>query len=279
MRQPTALALTLLALGLSACHDEPTPVAVEPAPDQAPAPAFGAPSAPAVEALPPSAPAADPNEACAQAIVVAWQGAAYAPATVTRSRDEARAKAEVLRTRLAGGEDFATVARAESDAASSGPRGGLLGTYTREDWPAAHDALKEPVFALSVGQLSDIVQTSYGFAIARRCRVEKVHTAHILVRYRGARNASSDVTRSEAEARQRAEQLRAQAAAPGANFAAIARAESEDASADRGGDLGNVGRGRLAPEYEAAAFELQPGEVSQVVQTEFGFHILKRALE
>ncbi|NOY94201.1 MAG: peptidylprolyl isomerase, partial [Deltaproteobacteria bacterium] len=40
--------------------------------------------------------------------------------------------------------------------------------------------------------------------------------------------------------------------------------------------LGSVGRGRLAPEYEAAAFELSPGEVSQVVQTAFGFHIIKR---
>ena len=258
MRQKTVRTLIFLAFGLSACGGESAPAApAHAAPEDQAAPSAPPPPAPA--------PAADPNEACARAVVVAWQGAAYAPASVTRSRDEARTKAEALRARLEGGEDFATLARAESDAASSGPRGGLLGTYTRDDWPAAHEALKEPVFALGIGQLSDVIEANYGFAVARRCPVEKVHTAHILVRYHGARNAGDDVTRSEAEARQRAEELRTRAAAPGADFAAIARAESEDSSAERGGDLGEVGRGRLAPEYEAVAFELSVNEVSPVV--------------
>ena len=43
-----------------------------------------------------------------------------------------------------------------------------------------------------------------------------------------------------------------------------------------GGDLGTIGRGRLAPEYERVAFALPPGQVSPVVETEFGFHLGKR---
>jgi len=231
----------------------------------------------APEAPPPvEAPAPVEDEACAQVVVVAWQGAVAASADVTRTEDEARAKAEALRVRIDGGEDFALIARAESDASASGPRGGLLGTYTRADWPAVHAPIRDAVFGLEVAQTSDVIRAPYGWVVARRCRVEKVHTRHILVRYAGARNAGEEVTRTSAEARAEAERIRGLVSAPGADFAAIAGENSEDASADQGGDLGSLGRGRLAPAYEEAAFALRPGQVSAVVETEFGFHVIQR---
>lgn len=61
----------------------------------------------------------------------------------------------------------------------------------------------------------------------------------------------------------------------GEDFAALARAHSEDATAIRGGDLGYVKRGELVPEVESAAFALKPGEVSDIVSSPFGLHILK----
>ena len=67
-----------------------------------------------------------------------------------------------------------------------------------------------------------------------------------------------------------------QGALDGADFAQVARTLSDDASAERGGDLGTIGRGRLAPEYERVAFALPPGQVSPVVETEFGFHVIQR---
>lgn len=62
----------------------------------------------------------------------------------------------------------------------------------------------------------------------------------------------------------------------GADFAKLAEAESDDpASAVRGGDLGLIGRGEFVPEFETAAFALNDGEISGIVQTQFGFHIIQ----
>lgn len=228
------------------------------------------------EPAPVEAPAPAVDEACAQVVVVAWQGAVAASPDITRSEEDARARAEEIRRRVDAGEDFALIARAESDASASGPRGGLLGTYSRDDWPAVHAPIRDAVFGLEVGQTSDVLHAPYGWVVARRCPVEKVHTRHILVRYAGARNAGEEITRSSEEARAEAERIRSLVMAEGADFGAIARTESEDSSAERGGDLGSLGRGRLAPPYERVGFELSPGEVGPVVETEFGFHVIQR---
>lgn len=250
---------TMLAVLVIACGGEEAPA-------RAPEP-----EAPEVPAEPP----ASNDEACAEVIVVAWRGAVAAADTVTRTEDEARARANEIRARLEAGESFADVARAESDAASSGPRGGLLGTYTREEWPEIHAPVRDPVFALSVGQTSDILTAPYGYVIARRCPVEKAHTRHILIRFSGARNAGEEITRSRDEARALAERLRAEIEG-GADFASVAREHSEDGSADEGGDVGTLGRGRLAAAYEQAAFALAPNAIAPVVETEFGFHVIQR---
>jgi peptidyl-prolyl cis-trans isomerase C len=94
---------------------------------------------------------------------------------------------------------------------------------------------------------------------------EQVRVRHILVSARAC------------EPEQRARELLAQARKPGADFAALAKANSDDpGSAARGGDLGFFGRGKMAPAFDAAAFALkQPGDVSDVVKTEFGYHVIK----
>lgn len=84
----------------------------------------------------------------------------------------------------------------------------------------------------------------------------------------------SSSTRQWAAAKSRAEAVRRQLER-GASFEALARAHSTDPSRDKGGDLGFVHRGSLIEEVEQAARDLQPGEVSRVVQTLYGYHLVR----
>ena len=78
----------------------------------------------------------------------------------------------------------------------------------------------------------------------------------------------------KAAVRDEAERIRKQAAA-GKNFAELAQAQSQGPGATDGGDIGEVARGQMQPEFEQAAFALEPGEVSEVIETASGYHILK----
>src|SRR5436190_10044200 len=99
---------------------------------------------------------------------------------------------------------------------------------------------------------------------------EQVRARHILVKT--AADAGPD---AKAAARKKAEELLAKVKA-GADFAALAKERSEDAgSAANGGDLGLFTRGRMTPAFEEAAFALQGGGLSDVVETPFGFHVIK----
>lgn len=95
---------------------------------------------------------------------------------------------------------------------------------------------------------------------------EQVRASHILLK-----TADKD----DAQVKAKAEALLKQAKS-GADFAALAKKNSEDeGSAAQGGDLDYFGRGRMAKEFEDAAFSLAPGQISDLVKTQFGYHIIK----
>lgn len=100
---------------------------------------------------------------------------------------------------------------------------------------------------------------------------EAVRASHVLVLLpQGADDAARTAARAKAE-------MVLKKARAGADFAALARAHSDDASKARGGDLGFFPKGQMVPAFDAAAFALQPNQISDIVETPFGFHVIKVA--
>mmetsp|Transcript_8087 Transcript_8087/g.20704 ORF Transcript_8087/g.20704 Transcript_8087/m.20704 type:complete len:179 (-) Transcript_8087:233-769(-) len=109
---------------------------------------------------------------------------------------------------------------------------------------------------------------------------EEVQASHILAKHAGSRRPSSwrqeVITRSLEEAVAIIQKHRADVVAGTKTFEEIAKTESDCSSAKRGGDLGPFGRGAMQPPFEKAAFALGVGEVSDLVYTDSGVHIIKR---
>ncbi len=120
-------------------------------------------------------------------------------------------------------------------------------------------------------QISDAdLQTFYDTHKEEFEKPEQVSARHILLKLDGS--ASDE---KKAEVRRKADELLAKAKG-GEDFAALAKANSEDeGSAAKGGDLGTFGRHAMVKPFEDAAFALNPGEISDVVESTFGLHIIK----
>lgn len=105
----------------------------------------------------------------------------------------------------------------------------------------------------------------------------KITAKHLLVKFAGAKNAAASITRSREEACLRAEEARSKLE-QGTPFAEVVKTYSEEqGAATREGTLGSIQRSDVVPPFADAAFELGAGEVSQVVETDFGFHVILRA--
>jgi peptidyl-prolyl cis-trans isomerase C len=99
---------------------------------------------------------------------------------------------------------------------------------------------------------------------------EGVRVRHVLLLVR-----PKDTADQKAAQRKKAEELRAKIAG-GADFAAVAKESSEDpGTAPKGGEVGWIERGQTVPTFEQAAFTLEPGKLSDVVETRFGYHVIQ----
>ncbi len=186
-----------------------------------------------------------------------------------KARRGALAKAMEIRKRLLEGEDFAELAKLSDDPGSAA-RGGDLGFMPRSDFVREY---AEAALKLQPGELSEVVETQFGFHIIRleEKRGDKIHTRHILV-------AVKPTKEDELAA---AEKIKAihQELMSGANLEELAAKYSDDESTKD--DRGHLGRyeveqlRRMAKEFLFALSGLKPGEISDPVKTQYGFHILK----
>jgi parvulin-like peptidyl-prolyl isomerase len=103
--------------------------------------------------------------------------------------------------------------------------------------------------------------------------MSQVRASHILLMYKGSMR--SQATRSKEEALSTIQGIKGEIA-QGADFGQMARQFSDCPSGEEGGDLGRFGRGMMVPEFEEAAFSMQPGDTSDVIETPFGYHLIQR---
>jgi len=182
-----------------------------------------------------------------------------------------RARAGEVVKRLKDGADFAQVAATYSDAPDA-LQGGVMGWRSQDRLP---DLFVDTLAKLKPGEVSDVLRSPAGFHVLKLVDqrgagapllVEQAHVRHILVR--------TNELVSEDDAKRKLVQLR-ERIVNGVDFAELARLNSDDSSASRGGDLGWVYPGDTVPEFERAFMELKPTEMGQPVKTPFGWHLIQ----
>ena len=210
----------------------------------------------------------DADEVSVEMLVVTYKGARTAKQNIYYDKPGAKKVAEKL-TDLARrkGVVFADLINRFSDL----PQQTKLPLLSSKQ-PNLSDFLK-PAFKLKVGQISDPVDSAFGYLIFRRVASEAVTASHILITFEGALRATKK--RNRKEAKKLAEKI-LKDLKNGIDFAELAHQHSDGPSGPKGGDLGRFTRGQMVPEFDQVVFNLELGAVSGVVETQFGYHIIKR---
>ena len=182
-----------------------------------------------------------------------------------------RQRGEQALKRAKDGENFAQLTASYSDAPDA-LQGGDLGWRAADRLPQLY---ADVAARLHEGEVSELLRSSAGFHIVKLVAkrggsgpvsVQQTHVRHILIRI-------NEVV-SESEARHKLERVR-ERIMNGVDFAEQARLYSQDGSAAKGGDLGWINPGDTVPEFERAMDALKPNEISPVIQSPFGMHLVQ----
>lgn len=186
-----------------------------------------------------------------------------------------RARAEEIARQLRTGADFAKIAATYSDSGDA-LKGGEIGWLDSQRLPEAFARALEP---LTPGQVTPIIKSATAFHILKlvdkrsaaqtqeNAVVQQTRARHILLKVTPTMTAD-DAKRKLAELKERLDNK-------AAKFEELARLFSNDGSASKGGELGWLYPGDTVPEFENVMNDLKPGEVSGVVETPFGYHLIE----
>ena len=182
-----------------------------------------------------------------------------------------QAKAQEALARLQQGESLASVAKAYSDGTER-DKGGLMGVRPMDRYPSL---FIEAIQSLKVGQTTRVVRSGAGFHVLKvvskkgkeQVTVTETHARHILLRPSGKL--------SQAAARAQLADYKRQIESSKTDFAELAKAHSQDGSAENGGDLGWVTAGAFVPEFEEMMNQLKPGEIGDPLISRFGVHLVQ----
>lgn len=186
--------------------------------------------------------------------------------TSPETLDSLKIKAQTVLNLARGGEDFAKLASAYSDD-PTGERGGDLGFFRKGDMIPKFEKV---AFSLEPGEVSNVVETEFGYHIIKveEREDDRVRARHILFLLAPSRRDSLRVERL-------ADSLYGQLQ-EGADFAEMAKQFSSDEDTKKmGGELGWYPVAQMSPEYKEGVEDLEAGQVSKPLKSQFGVHILK----
>ena len=190
---------------------------------------------------------------------------------------ERRKRAETAIAQLKSGTDFAKVAASFSDAGDA-LTGGDLGWRTVSRLP---QLFVDAVEKLGEGEIAPLLRSANGFHVlklnGRRATGNAKGSSGTMVQQTRARHILIKVNQivSPAEARRKLTELKERLDNQAAKFEELARLYSNDGSASKGGDLGWIYPGDTVPEFERAMNALRPGQVSEPVESPFGYHLIE----
>lgn len=184
-----------------------------------------------------------------------------------------QARAQRALDRARAGEDFVALVREYSDASDSA-NGGQLGSRTADRYPPL---FLEATQNLGVGELSALVRSGAGFHILKVLEKKSAGMPAVTVTQTRARHILLRVSPqlSETAARDKLNEFKKRILAGQADFAALARENSQDGSAAQGGDLGWANPGMFVPEFEEVLNRLAPGQISEPLVSRFGVHLIQ----
>ncbi len=195
--------------------------------------------------------------------------------------NERRLRAEQLLQQLKSGADFAKLATASSDA-SDALNGGELGWRNQDRLP---QLFLETVASLQPGEVSPIVKSPNGFHILKLIgkrtpsimRTGAAGQAPTTITQTRVRHILIKVNQiiSSADAQRKLQELKQRLDNKAATFEELAKSHSNDLTASKGGDLGWIYPGDTVPEFERAMNALQPGQVSDPIESPFGYHLIQ----